>query len=108
MIPKALKNKTRPRDTVKRMHTLNVKMNEIAKTAAYGIGTDGMEIILENLTRILAADFNELETLEMPIEVVKQTNLFASVAISRLLWDMYKVEQSTGRKIARIILTEPE
>lgn len=106
MIPKAQPKDSQPRDVIKRMHTLNVEMSRIAKTAAHGIGTDGMEIILENLTRILAADFKDLENLEMPIAVIKQTNLFASVAISRILWDMYKVEQVTGHKIEGISLAE--
>lgn len=90
-IPEVLPPESKSRDMVKRMHSLNVQMAELSKQMSREIGITGLEAVLDNLMNIIAANF-DVEDLSIPVSVVKQTNLFAAVTITRLLKEMYRLE----------------
>ena len=87
------------RDLIKRMHSYNVKMTELQRRAATEIGTVGMEKMLESFSMMMVGDYADQLTVEVPVDVLRQMALFASVATSRQLWDMYKLEKKLGRRI---------
>lgn len=97
--PTFKENNITERDIIKRMHSYNVKMAELQRRAATEIGTDGMEKMLESLSMMMSGDYGDQETVAIPVDVLRQMAMFATVSTSRQLWEMYKLEKKLGRKI---------
>ena len=77
------------RELKDKVYKYNVRMTDLAKKAANEIGTEGMQSSLEHISLLMSSDF-EGETVEMPVDVIRQLALFSSVTMSRLLVERYK------------------
>lgn len=87
------------RDLIQRMYSYNVSMAKLGQRSANDIGTDGLESVLENLSLILVGEYGDNENIEVPVAVLRQSAMFASIALSRILWERYKYEKTLGHKL---------
>ena len=76
---------------------LNVALTGQAKEFARGLGTNGMEAVLANFAEFLKGDLKS-DTLTMPTAAVKSMAMLASVTLSRILKERYKLERQTGQR----------
>jgi hypothetical protein len=87
------------RDLIQRMRRFNLAITEMSKKAVGEMSTASIEKVLESFSMLLSGEYGDQETLEMPIDVVRQTSLFALVSLSRLLGERYKLEKKLGRPV---------
>ncbi len=97
MIP-TFTEKKMPTDT-ERVYKFHNDITQLAKSAINDLHTQEIEGLLQNFSLLMAGDYGESETVEFPVEVVRETALFASVCLSRLLWERYKLEKRLGRSL---------
>jgi hypothetical protein len=97
--PTFKESKVTERDIIKRMYSYNVKMTELMQRAGTEMGTDSMEKMLESLSMMMVGNYEGQEAVAVPVDVLRQMSLFATVSTSRQLWEMYKLEKKLGRKI---------
>jgi len=87
------------RDLIQRMRRFNIAITEMSKKAVGEMSTASMEKVLESFSMLLSGEYGDQESLEMPVDVVRQTSLFALVSLSRLLGERYKLEKKLGRPV---------
>lgn len=96
------------RDLIKRMYSYNVQMNALSKKAVGELHTGNLEGLLQNFSMLMTGNYGDQETIEMPVEVVRQSSLFAATTLSRLVWERYKLEKTLGRSVVDAPLEQPD
>jgi len=94
-------------ELISRMHSYNVRLTELAKRGVAEMHTGNMEGLLQNFSLLMAGNYEDQDKIEIPVEVVRNVALFASVTMSRLVWERYKYERKLGRPVVDAPPAEP-
>ena len=95
-IPTFKENAPTERDVLKGMLSYNVQLSRMAKEGLSKMPTGTVESLLQNYSALMAGDYGDEETVAIPVDVIRETGLFASVTLSRMLWERYKLEKTLG------------
>jgi hypothetical protein len=94
-------------ELISKMHAYNVKITELAKQGVSTMHTGNMEGLLQNFSMLMAGNYGDQEKVEVPVDVLRNMGLFASVSMSRLVWERYKYERKLGRPVVEEKAEEP-
>jgi hypothetical protein len=94
-------------ELISKMHSYNARLTELAKRGVGEMHTGNMEGLLQNFSLLMAGDYGEKEKVEVPIDILRNMGLFASVTMSRLIWERYKYERKLGRPVVEEAPVEP-
>lgn len=84
---------------IEKVYNFHGEMTNLAKKAVSELHTQELEGLLQNFSLLMAGNYGEEKSVEFPVDVIRETALFAGVALSRLLWERYKLERTLGRSV---------
>lgn len=92
---------------IEKVYEFNRRLTEAAKEGISTVHTENLRGTLQNFSVLMAGDFGEQETVEIPVDVMRNMALFGAVALSRLVYERMKLEKSLGRPVVDEVAPEP-